>query len=116
MPAGTYTYTAVSPVPESVSGTQVSYQIPAKQTGRYEGKWDILAADPLTADALPLFEQSNQMLETPPSHALRFRHKCHALRIEVPAGRNIWGEPITRLVIDFPTEVVGTVSFDAADP
>ena len=62
-----------------------------------------------TADALPLFEQSNQMLETPPSHALRFRHKCHALRIEVPAGRNIWGEPITRLVIDFPTEVVGTV-------
>lgn len=116
MPAGTYTYTAVSPVPESVSGTQVSYQIPAKQTGRYEGKWDILAADPLTADALPLFEQSDQMLETPPSHALRFRHKCHALRIEVPAGRNIWGEPITRLVIDFPTEVVGTVSFDAADP
>ena len=116
MPAGTYTYTAVSPVPESVSGTQVSYQIPAKQTGRYEGKWDILAADPLTADALPLFEQSDQMLETPPSHAPRFRHKCHALRIEVPAGRNIWGEPITRLVIDFPTEVVGTVSFDAADP
>lgn len=116
MPAGTYTYTAVSPVPESVSGTQVSYQIPAEQTGRYEGKWDILAADPLTADALPLFEQSDQMLETPPSHALRFRHKCHALRIEVPAGRNIWGEPITRLVIDFPTEVVGTVSFDAADP
>ena len=46
MPAGTYTYTAVSPVPENVSGTQVSYQIPAKQTGRYEGKWDILAADP----------------------------------------------------------------------
>lgn len=116
MPAGTYTYTAVSPVPESVSGTQVSYRIPAEQTGRYEGKWDILAADPLTADALPLFEQSDQMLETPPSHALRFRHKCHALRIEVPAGRNIWGEPITRLVIDFPTEVVGTVSFDAADP
>ena len=38
MPAGTYTYTAVSPVPENVSGTQVSYQIPAKQTGRYEGK------------------------------------------------------------------------------
>ena len=116
MPAGTYTYTAVSPVPESVSGTQVSYRIPAEQTGRYEGKWDILAADPLTANALPLFEQSDQMLETPPSHALRFRHKCHALRIEVPAGRNIWGEPITRLVIDFPTEVVGTVSFDAADP
>lgn len=116
MPAGTYTYTAVSPVPESVSGTQVSYRIPAEQTGRYEGKWDILAADPLTADALPLFEQSDQMLETPPSHALRFRHKCHALRIEVPAGRNIWGEPITRLVIDFPTEVVGTVSFDVADP
>ena len=26
MPAGTYTYTAVSPVPESVSGTQVSYR------------------------------------------------------------------------------------------
>ena len=38
MPAGTYTYTAVSPVPESVSGTQVSYRIPAEQTGRYEGE------------------------------------------------------------------------------
>lgn len=116
MPAGTYTYTAVSPAPQSVSGTQVTYQIPTEQIGRYEGKWDILAAGPLTADALPLFEQSHQMIDTPPSQALRFSHKCHALRIEVPAGRNIWGEPITKLVVDFPTEVAGTVSFDAANP
>lgn len=116
MPTGTYTYAAVSPAPESVNGTQVTYQIPTQQTGRYEGKWDILAAGPLTADALPLFEQSHQMIDTPPSHALRFHHKCHALRIEVPAGRNNWGQPITKLVVDFPTEVAGTVSFDAANP
>lgn len=118
MPAGRYTYTGVSPAPAEIAGTQVTYRLPAVQTGRIDGKYDILAATPITgADALPSFDSFQQMTGTAPSLSLSFRHKCHALRIEVPAGRHHWnGARITRLQIDFPVEVVGTVSFDAAHP
>lgn len=118
MPAGDYTYTAVSPAPETISGTQVSYRLPEVQTGRPDSGCDILAADPLSsAEALPSFDNFQQMTGTPPTHALRFRHKCHALRIEVPSGRHHWeGAQITRLQIDFPVDVVGTLSFDATRP
>lgn len=118
MPAGDYTYTAVSPAPETISGTQVSYRLPEVQTGRPDSGCDILAADPLSsAEALPSFDNFQQMTGTPPTHALRFRHKCHALRIEIPSGRHHWeGAQITRLQIDFPVDVVGTLSFDATRP
>ncbi|MDE7069154.1 MAG: fimbrillin family protein [Alistipes sp.] len=118
MPAGSYTYTAVSPAPEEISGTQVSYRLPEVQTGRPDSGCDILAADPLfSAEALPSFDNFQQMTGTQPAHALRFRHKCHALRIEIPSGRHHWnGAQITRLQIDFPVDVVGRVSFDATHP
>ncbi len=116
MPEGDYTFTGVYPLPQSVSGTQVTYRIAAEQSGRYDGKNDILAADPVTAPALRTFASSDEMLNQLPDNIMHFRHKCHALRIEIPAGRNIWGVPVGKLQIDFPTEVVGNVSFDAANP
>ncbi|WP_300107867.1 fimbrillin family protein [uncultured Alistipes sp.] len=116
MPDGEYTFTGVYPLPQSTNGTQVSYHISAEQSGRYDGTNDIMAADPVTAPALQTFASSDQMLTQLPDHTLHFRHKCHAIRIEIPTDRNIWGVPVAKLQIDFPTEVVGNVSFDATAP
>ncbi|MFR3032971.1 MAG: hypothetical protein ACLTMF_03880 [Alistipes putredinis] len=112
MPAGTYTYTAVSPVPESVSGTQVS-SIPQNRRA-VTRKWDILAADPLTADALPLFEQSDQMLE---AHR---RTRCASVTNAThcdrsPCGPQHLGRTDHTSGYRFPDEVVGTF-VRAADP
>lgn len=117
MPAGQYAYTAVSPEPAEREGTRVTYRLPARQTGAYDATdCDILAADPLADRELPLFESFADLVATPATHRLHFRHKCHALRIEIPSGRNLFGSPVTRLQIDFPGDAVGDVSFDAATP
>lgn len=117
MPEGSYDFFGVYPVPATTSGTQVHYTLSDRQSGEYEGnKHDLLAADVLHAEQLPFFAVSETMFDTPPTHALAFHHKCHILRIEVPDQRNRWGTPVSRIAIDFPTDVVGDVSFDAADP
>ena len=42
MPADTYTYYAVSPVPSESDGTQATYLIPDVQDGGFNGDWDCL--------------------------------------------------------------------------
>lgn len=104
----THTYYAAYPVPSSTDGRRVSYTLPAVQSGAYDGKLDIMLADP--ASGGPLTEADS------PGFALAFAHKCHILRIQVPEGRNLFGEPIARLRIEFPSEVVGTLTWDVTAP
>lgn len=52
MPADTYTYYAVSPVPSESDGTQATYLIPDVQDGGFNGDWDVMVADPVKAPAL----------------------------------------------------------------
>ena len=47
MPADTYTYYAVSPVPSESDGTQATYLIPDVQDGGFNGDWDVMVADPV---------------------------------------------------------------------
>lgn len=108
MAEGTYTYHAVYPVPEQHTGTQVTYQLPATQSGSYDGTADIMVSTPITGEALGATPKDGM--------TLAFRHLCHALRIEIPTGRNLFGRPVKRLEIVFPTAVVGTLTFDAAAP
>lgn len=108
MPEGTYTYYAVYPLPARHSGTEVSFTLPAVQSGNYDGAADIMVAAPTAGPAL---EQDPQEELT-----LAFRHLCHAVRIEIPSGRNRLGTPVKRLEIVFPTAVAGTLTFDAARP
>lgn len=108
MAAGTYTYYAVSPVPASWEGTRAAYEIPAVQSGRFDGACDIMvAADPVTAPALTEGDNSARV-------SFEFLHKVHLLKLRIP--ENKLGERITRLEITFPEPVVGTLSVDAADP
>ncbi len=108
MAEDTYTYYAVYPVPAQHSGTNVSFTLPSVQNGAYDGAADIMVAAPVMGPALA---------KTPREElTLAFRHLCHAVRIEIPTGRNRLGRPVKRLEIVFPAAVAGTLTFDAARP
>lgn len=114
MAEGTYTYTALYPVPASRSGSTVSYTLPAVQSGAYDPTLDVMTAA-TTGNALEPSDGFHTEIgwEQP---TLAFGHLFHLLRIRIPEGKNNLGLPIRRLEITFPQEVVGTVSFDAFDP
>lgn len=121
-PEANYTYYGAYPSPESIDGTHVTYTLPALQDGSYDmrnyditdpntydsykGNLDIMIADPQTASAL----HNGETL------GMNFHHQCHVLRIQVPTGRNQWGENVQKLRIEFPTAVVGKMKLDLTDP
>lgn len=107
MPEGNYTYYAVSPVPDAVSGTIASYDIAAVQDGSFEGAHDILVAAPVAGGALQPGDNSEAV-------SLAFAHKIHLLKIHIPVNR--MNLPITRLTLTFPQPVTGRLTVDAADP
>ena len=111
-----FDYYATYPVPSSVSGTQVSFNIPSLQSGDFDGVCDIMRA---SVRGNALVERAPTQVSTPvwPEPILSFEHIMHVLRIYVPANRNLMVNNISRLDITFPDNVVGgTVSFDAARP
>lgn len=105
---GDYTYLMCTPLPKSVNGTEVTYTLPAVQSGEYDGRYDVMVASPLVAGSITTGEQIE--LNT------SLHHRMHALKITIPEGRNIYGKPFTTLEITFPTPVVGDVTFDVANP
>ncbi|MEG1405528.1 MAG: fimbrillin family protein, partial [Alistipes sp.] len=107
MPQGTYIYYAVYPQPTTVNGTTITCTVPDTQNGAYSGTQDVLVAT-LTGAALDKRPREELMLN--------FRHLLHMIRIDIPAGRNLSGEPVKRLEITFPTEVTGSASFDVTAP
>lgn len=109
---GTYTYYMCSPMPASTSGTSVTYNVPAQQSGKYESIYDIMVARTLEADAIT----SPYQVELNTS----FIHQMHALKITIPEGRNSFVEKSSSkfysLEITFPTPVVGDITFDVTQP
>lgn len=121
-PEASYAYYGAYPIPESINGTRVTYTLPATQDGSYDmrnyditdpathssykGNLDIMIAEPRTAPAL----QNGEAL------GMNFHHQCHVLRVQVPTGRNQWGENVRKLRIEFPTAVVGKMELDLTDP
>lgn len=114
MEQGSYVYHAVYPLPESRTGTTVSYTLPTTQSGAYDPQLDIMTAS-TTGNALAAYNNG----ETPiywQEPKLQFSHLMHLVRIRIPEGKNLLGLDIKRLDITFPQAVVGTVSFDVTDP
>ena len=114
--AGSYDYYAAYPKPAAISGTQVSYDLPAQQPGtystpvpksQYRGNLDFMLATPLTAQ--PGLNEESPL-------TMRFVHQCHVMRIQVPTGRDQWGSPIRKLRVEFPSPVVGRMTMDLTDP
>lgn len=108
MAEGDYTYMMSYPAPKSVSGTQATYTVPTTQSGTYDGKYDIMIAEPAVAEALNA--QRKVEINTV------MRHQMHAVKITIPEGRNIFGFNVTRLEITFPNDVVGDITIDVTNP
>lgn len=113
MPTGTYRYYAAYPYPESVSGSRVTYEIPAEQDGTWRGELDIMLA---SASAPELVPADPDRLDDVNELALGFSHKIHALKVTVPGGRNLFGRPVTMLRVRFPRPVTGRMTWDLAAP
>ncbi len=107
MTEGEYTYLLSYPTPVSTDGTFATYSIPSEQSGKYDGKYDIMLAEPVVEGALT----SSKRVEL----NTVMRHQMHALKITIPEGRNLHGSRLYRLEITFPNNVVGDISFDVSN-
>ena len=108
MPQGEYEYMLSYPVPTSVDGTLATYRVASQQSGKYDGKYDIMLAEPTVASALS--KTSRVELNTV------MRHKMHALKITVPERSSNFTDKIYRLEIIFSNDVVGDITLDVANP
>lgn len=108
MAEGDYTYMFSYPQPKSTVGAQATYNVSATQSGKYDGKYDIMLAEPVVEGSLTTGEYVK--LNT------TMRHQMHALKITIPEGRNLFGQRFYRLEITFPHDVVGDVMLDVSDP
>ena len=108
MADGEYTYMISYPTPNSTNGTLATYTLPSVQTGEYDGRYDVMLAEPVVEQALNA--KSKVELNTV------MRHKMHALKITVPEGRNLFGQRFYRLEIVFPNDVVGDMTIDVNNP
>ena len=103
-----YTYYATYPVPKSVDGNIARFNLPATQNGSRElGSRDIMVARPETGAALVEDEYLNL--------DLGFTHKMHTLRLQLQ-DTQLNGATIDKIIIEFPTAVVGDVFVDVTDP
>lgn len=113
MPDDIYTYYCTYPVPESVDGTNVTFNIPAVQDGKVTGGADIMIATPFQHGELT-------PVPDPEDHSgmsMQMNRMMHQFRFFVPQD-DTWlgGEEIEKLEIGFPKDVVGKVSYDYTDP
>ena len=108
MEEGEYTYMLSYPTPNSTNGTQATYTLPAEQNGTYDGRYDIMLAEPVVEGALT----SSKRVEL----NTIMRHQMHALKITIPEGCNLHGSRLYRLEITFPNDVVGDIVIDVSNP
>lgn len=108
MPEGDYTYYMCYPRPLSVDGTMATFRVAADQSGMYDGKYDIMVADPTLYGSLTTGEaiELNTVM----------RHQMHALKITVPEKASNFDNKVYALDITFPTAVVGDITIDVTNP
>ena len=113
MPEDTYTYYCSYPVPEVVSGTLATFNVPALQDGKATGGADIMVATPVQHAALTA-------IPNPEDHSgmsMTLNRMMHQFRFYVPEDDQILGEEeIESIFLTFPQPVVGKVALNVADP
>ncbi|MBR0394660.1 MAG: fimbrillin family protein [Alistipes sp.] len=104
-----YTYYAAYPTPTAINGTEATFSLSAVQSGEeFVGDCDIMVSAPIQSGALTA--ESVTPLD------LRFSHKMHAMRFDIPEDGNLMGMAIDKIEFTFPTNVVGDVTLDVANP
>lgn len=113
MPDDNYTYYCCYPVPESISGTTASFYLDGYQDGMVSGGSDIMIATPVEHGPLaPLPEVVNHS-----GLSMSMNRMLHQFRFWVPEGQDIKPiNPIQRLILTFPTQVIGELTADIANP
>lgn len=108
---------AVYPVPSRIDGHRVTYTLPDKQDGTYHSELDIMSSSVGRGILVPKKSDNSGGDNNSKSGMvhLTMHHMCHALQIRIPEGRNRWGKPVTRLLVEFPREVAGDISFEVSE-
>lgn len=113
MPDDTYTYYCCYPSPSSISGSKATFNIPSKQDGKVSGGADVMIATPVQygpMTAVPTAEDHSGM-------RMQMNRMIHQFRFYVPHDEKLLGdEKIERLLMTFPSGVVGDVSLDVENP
>lgn len=113
MPEDRYTYYAVYPAPESVSGTKVTFTIPSVQEGRVSGGADIMIAAPVLHGPLDEVQELSDYTKL----GMSMEHILHQFRLYLPENCGLEaGERIEKIVLDFPKPIVGKITADFSDP
>ena len=108
MAEGEYTYLLSYPQPKAVEGTLATYTLPAEQSGEYDGRYDVMIAEPVAEGALTASKKVE--LNTV------MRHQMHALKITIPEKESNFDNKVYSLKITFPCDVVGDITLDVANP
>lgn len=113
MPEDRYTYCAVYPAPESVSGTKATFTIPSVQDGRVGGGADIMIATPVLHGPLDEVKELSDYTKL----GMSMEHILHQFRLYLPENCGLEaGERIEKIVLDFPKPIVGKITADFSDP
>ena len=108
MAEGEYTYYLSYPTPISTEGSLATYSLPAEQSGAYDGRYDVMIAEPVVAEALTSAKRVE--LNTV------MRHQMHALKITVPEKASNFDSRVYAMEVTFPSPVVGDMTIDVANP
>ena len=108
MAEGKYTYYLSYPTPISTEGSLATYSLPAEQSGAYDGRYDVMIAEPVVAEALTSAKRVE--LNTV------MRHQMHALKITVPEKASNFDSRVYAMEVTFPSPVVGDMTIDVANP
>lgn len=108
MAEGEYTYYLSYPTPISTEGSLATYSLPAEQSGVYDGRYDVMIAEPVVAEALTSAKRVE--LNTV------MRHQMHALKITVPEKASNFDSRVYAMEVTFPSPVVGDMTIDVANP
>ena len=113
MPQGAYTYYCCYPVPSAVNGTSVTFDLPSSQDGKASNGVDVMIADavkhgPLTS--IPQVDDHSGM-------SMHMNRMMHQFRFFIPENdMALGGEKIQKIVLDFPRNVYGSVTYDLSNP
>ena len=111
MPEGSYTYYATYPEPVSASGLTATFRVPSIQDGQSGAGEDILVSAPAVSGPLSPINWQNYAHQ---ELQLSMNHLLHRFRFYCMDQTSLEGEPIQRLVVNFPQAVAGDISVDLA--
>ena len=113
MPEDMYTYYCSYPSPLAVNGTQATFAVPSVQDGRVSSGADVMVANPVVhgpLTAIPDPEDHSGM-------SMSMNRILHQFRFYIPQSNTVLGTAkITKMELNFPSEVCGKVIVDLANP